>query len=70
MGYENSRKRTRTRVLSTVQQRAGQAVDPKLHTLVASTHKHLQLGSPITGVSSEQSSALRHFPTQQPLENG
>eukprot|EP00983_Pelagomonas_calceolata_P020393 642976-Pelagomonas_calceolata.AAC.5 len=44
----------------TAEQRAGQAADLKLHTLLASTFKHLQLGS----------SALHRFPTQQPLGNG
>eukprot|EP00983_Pelagomonas_calceolata_P068252 1149834-Pelagomonas_calceolata.AAC.2 len=32
----------------TAQRHAGQAADPKLHTLFASTCKHLQLGHPIT----------------------
>eukprot|EP00983_Pelagomonas_calceolata_P016842 530196-Pelagomonas_calceolata.AAC.3 len=38
----------------TAERRAGQTAGPKLHALVASTYKHLQLGSPITDVSAER----------------
>jgi hypothetical protein len=38
----------------TAQLRAGQTADKKLHTLFASTYKHLQLGRPITDVSAER----------------
>eukprot|EP00983_Pelagomonas_calceolata_P045579 1139808-Pelagomonas_calceolata.AAC.2 len=34
-----------------------------------SQNKHLQLGFLCAGVQEERVSALRHFPTQQPLKN-
>eukprot|EP00983_Pelagomonas_calceolata_P046650 1140281-Pelagomonas_calceolata.AAC.2 len=38
------------------QQRTGQAADPKLHTLILSKYKHLQLGRSSTDVSIERPS--------------
>eukprot|EP00967_Tisochrysis_lutea_P054047 scaffold67415_cov17-Tisochrysis_lutea.AAC.1 len=49
------------------QRRAGQAADPNLHTLFASTKQALAAGVSVRWRSKARSSALRPFPTQQPL---
>eukprot|EP00983_Pelagomonas_calceolata_P089900 1157357-Pelagomonas_calceolata.AAC.10 len=48
--------------------RAG--TDPNLRICLRPQNKHLQLWSPVRRRPRERSSALHHFPIQQPLGNG